>query len=177
MHDTIRRTLRSLSVVAVAGLAWGVASEGWAQQKPGDAAKQIVGVWKLTASQNTGKDGVTKVGSFGPNPSGQLIFTSSGRYASVNTRSDLPKFASGNRLQGTPEENKAVVQGSNANFGTYTVSPDGKVLKYKVEGGTWAPWNGTEQTRKLALNGNEMKLTLEAPSVGGTSLLTYKRVK
>jgi hypothetical protein len=57
------------------------------------------------------------------------------------------------------------------------VSPDGKVLKYKVEGGTWAHWNGTEQTRKLALDGDEMQFTLDAPSVGGTSVLKYKRVK
>jgi hypothetical protein len=32
------------------------------------------------------------------------------------------KFASNNRNEGTPEENKAIVQGSIAHFGTYTVN-------------------------------------------------------
>jgi hypothetical protein len=37
-------------------------------------------------------------------------------------RADLPKFAANNRNVGTPEENKAIVQGSFAYFGTYTVT-------------------------------------------------------
>jgi ABC-type uncharacterized transport system substrate-binding protein len=36
-------------------------------------------------------------------------------------RSDLPKFGSNNRMSGTPEENKAIVQGSIAYFGTYSI--------------------------------------------------------
>src|SRR5262249_52921942 len=40
--------------------------------------------------------------------------------ATLAVRSDLPKFASNNRDMGTPEENKAVVQGSITYFGTYS---------------------------------------------------------
>jgi hypothetical protein len=89
---------------------------------------------------------------------------------------NLPKFASGNRMQGTAEEYKAVVHGSIASFGTYSVSPDGKVLALKQEGGTWALRNGKEEKRPLALSGDEMKYTTAA-TVGGTSELTYKRVR
>lgn len=148
-----------------------------AQQKAGDGAKQIVGIWKLVSDVNTGKDGVTKSGAaFGPNPNGRFVFTSDGYYASINTNPNLPKFASGNRMQGTAEENKAVVQGSIAHFGTYTVSPDGKVVTLKVEGGTWAPWVGTEQKRDFVIKGDELKYKVAA-SIGGTSELTYKRIK
>jgi len=42
-------------------------------------------------------------------------------------RADLPKFGSGSRLQGTPDENKAIVQGTVSSFGTYTVD-EGKKL-------------------------------------------------
>jgi hypothetical protein len=153
------------------------ASEVWAQQKAADAKQQIVGVWKLVSTANTGKDGVVKANpSFGPNPNGRMIFTSSGHYSSVNTNSNLPKFASGNRMQGTAEENKAVVQGSIASFGTYSVSADGKVLTLKQEGGTWAVRNGTEEKRNLTLAGDDMKYTTAA-TIGGTSELVYKRVK
>jgi hypothetical protein len=166
-----------LSILAACILAALPVAGAWAQQSGGDAKQQIVGVWKLVASTNTAKDGkVTKGISFGPNPSGQLIFTSNGHYASINTNPNIPKFASGNRMQGTPEENKAVVQGSSAGFGTYTLSPDGKVLTLKQEGGMWTLWTGIEQKRNLTLSGDDMKYTLAA-SVGGTSELVYKRVK
>jgi Lipocalin-like domain len=152
-------------------------TDGWTQQKATDAKQQIVGVWTLVADINTGKDGVKKSGAaFGPNPSGQIIFTSNGRYSSLNLRPDLPKFASGNRMQGTADENKAVVQGSIASFGAYSVSPDGKVLTMKIEGSTWPSWIGTEQKRNLTVSGDELKYTVAA-SIGGTSELTYKRVK
>jgi hypothetical protein len=124
-----------------------------------------------------GKDGVTKTGvAFGPNPSGRFFFTSDGHYASINTNPSLPKFASGNRMQGTAEENKAIVQGSIAHFGTYSVSPDGKVLTLKVEGSTWPAWTGAEQKRYLTIKGDELRYTVAA-SIGGTSELVYKRVK
>jgi hypothetical protein len=99
-----------------------------------------------------------------------------GRYASINTRNDLPKFASGSRLQGTAEENKAIVQGSIAHFGTYSLTPDGKLLTLKPEASTWPAWIGVEQKRNLTIQGDQMKYTLAA-SFGGTSELIYKRAK
>jgi hypothetical protein len=36
----------------------------------------------------------------------------------------LPKFAAGNRLKGTDEENRGVVHGITGGFGTYTVIDD-----------------------------------------------------
>jgi hypothetical protein len=165
-----------LAIACIAALLASPASVAWAQQKAADA-KQLVGAWKLVKDVNTGKDGVAKAGAaFGPNPVGNIIFTSDGRYSSVNLRPDIPKFASGNRMQGTADENKAVVQGSIGSFGTYTVSPDGKVLILKIEGSTWPSWIGTEQKRNLTLAGDELKYTVTA-SIGGTSELTYKRIK
>lgn len=74
-------------------------ADGLAQQKAADVKKNIVGVWKLVSDVNKGSDGVVKKGAaFGPNPKGKFIFTSSGNYASVNTRPDIPKFAAGNRM-------------------------------------------------------------------------------
>lgn len=176
----MNKSLRGVDVVSL-GAVFTIAvlsgtTSAWAQQIPAGAEKQLVGVWKLVSAVNTGTDGTAKTGSFGPNPKGMIIFTSSGHYAVVNTHPEIPKFASGNRLQGTPEENKAVVQGSNASFGTYSVSADGKVLTLKIEGGTWAHWNGTEQRRDLTLSGDDMKYALTS-SRGGRSELAFKRIK
>ena len=76
-------------------------------------AKDLVGTWtpvSITAVQ----DGKT-IEPYGPNPKA-LLFDDKGRYVSLIVRSDLPKFASDNRMTGTPEENKAVVQGTNAHL-------------------------------------------------------------
>jgi hypothetical protein len=83
------------------------------------AANDLVGTWTLV-SITIERDG-TKTDYYGPNPQGQLMYDSNGRISLIITRSDLPKFASNNREAGTPEENKAIVQGSLAYFGTYMV--------------------------------------------------------
>jgi hypothetical protein len=171
MNATHRVALAGAVTLAV------FAGHALAQQKAGGAKQQIVGVWALVSSINTAKDGkVTNGISFGPNPAGRIVFTSGGQYVTVNTNPNLPRFKSGNRMQGTAEEYKAVVHGSIASFGTYSVSPDGKVLALKQEGGTWALRNGTEEKRPLTLSGDEMKYTTAA-TVGGTSELLYKRIK
>jgi Lipocalin-like domain len=86
----------------------------------------------------------------GANPTGLLIFTNNGRYSSIIVRTDVPKFASKNRLQETPDENKAAVQGSIANFGSYTVNEAGKTFTVRYEGSTYPNNAGTEQTRYLS---------------------------
>jgi len=93
-------------------------------------------------------------------------------------RSDLPKFASKSRVQGTPEEYKAVVQGSIANFGTYSVNEANKTFTLRYEGSTFPNRIGTEETRPVVIEGDEMRITNPAPSTGGpTSQQVYRRTK
>jgi lipocalin-like protein len=110
------------------------------------AAQDFVGTWQLVSNTNVRQDG-NKVDIFGANPKGLYVFTSNGHFAIVNMRPDLPKFASNNRNEGTAEENKAIVQGSIALFGMYSVAD--KVLTLKVEGSTWPSWTGNRSETKL----------------------------
>jgi hypothetical protein len=91
-------------------------------------------------------------------------------------RSDLPKFASNNRASGTTDENKAVVQGSIAHFGTYTVDEAGRALVFRIEGSTFPNWSGAEQRRAMALSGDELAYT--SPGSAGTATqVTMRRAK
>jgi hypothetical protein len=138
------------------------------------SASDLIGTWQLVSALNTAKDG-TKSEVFGPNPKGMMIFGPDGHFVQVLTRSGLPKFAADNRLQGTPDENKAIVQGSISLYGTYTVAD--KTLVLHVESGTWPSWTGTDQKRPLtSYTGDELSWTLQA-SVGGTNVTTFRRVK
>ena len=118
-------------------------------------AKDIVGTWTLVAA-DIHRAGY-RVQTFGPNPSGTLLFGSDGHYALVFLRRDLPTIASHDRTSETTDESQAVVQGSIAHFGTYVV--DGNSLVFHIEGGTFPNWTGADQRRKFTLVGNELTYT------------------
>jgi hypothetical protein len=174
MNNSIKR---SLLLGAAVGVLCTAASFGSLAQYGAPASGQdLVGSWKLVSDSNTGSDGVKRSSAFGENPMGLLIFTSDGHYSSINTRGDLPKFVSGNRMQGTTDENKAIVQGSIAHFGRYKVSEDGKAMMLTPEAGTWPAWIGKEQKRDFDVVGDKLTYRVNA-SIGGVSELTYKRMK
>lgn len=136
--------------------------------------KDLVGTWTLVSDTNTAPDGHT-VQPFGPTPQGIATFDSNGHFAIVNARSDLPKFASNNRMHGTAEENKAIVQGSLAFFGTYSVA-DGVITQH-IEGGTWPSQNGTDQKRTITSFAGDEQTWTTAATLGGQSVLRWKRLK
>jgi hypothetical protein len=116
--------------------------------------------------------------TFGPNPAGLTIFDSDGRYVSFVVRADVPKFASSSRTAGTPEENKAAVQGGIATFGTYTVNEADHTLTLNIERSSFPNWNGTEQKRPLTLAGDGLTYTIPVASGGGgRGEVVLKRVK
>ena len=96
----------------------------------------------------------------------------------IITRADLPKFAANNRTAGTPEENKAVVQGSLAYFATVTIDETGKIITDHIEGCTFPNWNGTDRKLSFSLSGDELdEMSISTPSTGvGTAHLVWKRV-
>ncbi len=164
-----------LASVVVALLAFVSGSGNAIAQQYGQTLKQqLVGTWTLVS--NTNDRGGTKTQPFGSNPSGMAIFDSAGHIVYILMRSDLPKFASNNRLAGTPEENKAVIQGSLVYFGTYTVQDD-HTYALHVQGSTYPNWTGTDLKRSASITGDELSITDPTPSSGGTSLTIWRRAK
>ena len=156
----IRRSLLAIGAIAAMGLAL-AAGDAVAQ-----SAKDLVGTWTVVSAPG-----------IGPNPMGMVMFDANGRFLQVLLRPDLPKYAANNRMQGTPEENKATVQGSISFFGTYTVS--GTDLNRHIEGSSYPNWTGTDQKlSNLTVTGDELKWTNPAPSGGGSPvLMVWKRAK
>jgi hypothetical protein len=153
------------------------ASKVYAQEKGAGLAQQIQGSWNLVSMYNE-QDG-KKTEQFGPNPRGSMILTPDGRFSNILMRASLPKFVSNNRVKGTDDENRAIVQGSIAYFGTYTVLSDkGQTLNLHMEGGTFPNWDGQDQRRIMTVNGDELKLVNPVPSIGGgTNYIIWKRAK
>jgi len=139
-------------------------------------AKDLVGTWQHVANVNIATDG-KKTDTFGPNPKGMAIFSADGHFMIINLRNDLPKIAANSRVQGTADENAAIVRGSIALYGTYSVAD--KAINLKIEASTYPNWSDTESRRNILIyDGDEMKWSLAA-SMGGQSQseVTWKRMK
>jgi hypothetical protein len=167
-----RRSLLTISAATALGLAL-QAGNAVAQQK--SLKEQLVGTWSMVSNITTRSDG-TKTDTFGPNPKAMVVYASNGRVVSVTTRSDLSKFASNNRSTGTADENKAVVAGSIAYFGTYSVDEAGKSLTMQIEGATFPNWTGTAQKRTVAFSGDEQTQSIAVGSAGGSVEIKWRRV-
>jgi len=146
----------------------------------GQAAKsdkeQLVGSWTLVAL--TVGEGATQALPYGPYPKGSMMVDADGRFSITIMRSDLPKFASNNRMAGTPDENKAIVQGSLAYYGTYTIDEATHVITVKIEGSTFPNFIGDMQIRTLSFSGDEVTYINPTPSNGGGSAKNiFKRVR
>ena len=151
-----------------------LASDTVAQQK--SLREQLVGTWIYVSSTSIRADG-SKTDR--PNLKGIVIYTSDGHFAFVSVRDDLPKFANPDRAQATAEEAKAVVAGSIAYYGTYTINEVDKVITPKVEGSTFANMiGGTEQKRIItSLTADELKFTNPRTASGETLEIVWKRAK
>ena len=167
------RNIIGLSTIAFFVLAW-LLGDAFAQQK--SLKDQLIGTWSFVSSTGKLADGSP---TWGTDPRGSLILTENGRFSVQIMRNDRPKFASNNRMKGTPEEIKATVEGTISYFGTYEVDEAGKTLTYKIEGSSFSNWNGTDQKRPIvSLTYDELKYSNPAPSIGGpTTELMWKRTK
>lgn len=176
MNASVRKLAAISSVVTAFAVVTSFASlDARAQQKAVASAKQLIGHWTLVSVKNE-QDGKTTE-PLGPNPKGLYIFDRSGHYALMIFRPDLPKFASNNRSSGTPEENKAVVLGSLAHFGTYSVNEREGTYSVRPEASTYPNWVGIDQIRSFSVSKDELKITNPSGSRGGTSTLIWKRTK
>ena len=104
---------------------------GYATAQQKTLKQQLIGTWDFVRTEATQADG-QKILPFGANPKGVNIFTEDGRFVQIQIADGIPKFVSNSRTTGTPDENKAAVQGSLALFGTYTVDEAKKMIVYKV---------------------------------------------
>jgi hypothetical protein len=146
------------------------------QDKP--LAQQLLGAWTLVASYQERPDG-TRFDTFGPNPKGIMIFDPSGRMSLQMARSDRPKFSSNNRLTGTPEENKAAVQGLLSYFGRYEVQENEGAVLITVDASSFPNQDGTTQKRPVQISGDDLRWTNPVPSRGefSAAYIVWRRAR
>jgi hypothetical protein len=138
----------------------------------------IVGAWSLVDFTAERGDG-SRTEPFGANPIGTIIFTSDGHFSLFQSRNDLPKIASDDPTKATAEEATAIVGGSIAYYGTYSVNETDLSLSLDLKGSTFANLLGRPAQKKIvtSISVADGELKLEDPkTLSGISLQTvWKR--
>ena len=179
--NSLRRSIEGSSFMgarrtfsAVVGLAIMMLPTMGSAQEP-SLKDRLIGTWIIVSATDIHKDG-TKTEAFGPSPLGTIMFDRNGRFAQILMRSDLPKTAS--RSSGTPEQDHAVVAGSNAYYGTYSVDEGEKALKVHYDGSTFAALIGRDVKRIIeSVTADELRLTNPTTSTGPVATTVWRRAK
>ncbi len=150
-----------VGMMALTAFAMGIVLVGdaFAQQKT--LKEQLVGTWTLVSATQKGI----------------IIYDANGRYAQIQLNPNRPKFKGSTRLDGTPEENKAVVQATVAQFGTWSVNEADKTITHHIEFHIFPNYDGTESKRSITLTGDEMKQSVPTTSLGRSSENLWRRAK
>ncbi|WP_264535424.1 lipocalin-like domain-containing protein [Flavobacterium sp. N1736] len=131
--------------------------------------KTLLGSWKLISVENTNADG-EKTFPYGMNPKGTLFFDNKGNYAIQIYKNERAKMVSGDKNKCTPEENAAIVQGSNSHFGKYEIDSLSKTILFKIETASFPNWEETEQKRSYDYKNNELEYIVVNTTQGGKSV-------
>ena len=158
-------------LVASAVLAATLAAPGIAL---GQSLKdQIVGGWRTVSIYN--EEGGVKRNLYGDKPVGLTVFDRSGYIIQYLSKPDVPKFAANNRLKGTDQEYRAVVQSMISGFGTYTV--DGDTVTIKWVASSYPNRAGTTEKRTYKIARDQMTAVNSTAASGGTSYQRLVRAK
>lgn len=138
------------------------------------AAPDLAGTWTLVYADVIRPDG-TRAHDYGDTPHGRLQIDAQGRYSLQIFDGARPKFATNDKKAGTPDEFKAAVLGASTHYGT--ISADGKVLSFHIEGASFPNWEGLTQPREYELVDDVLSYRVPPRPDGGVPISGWKRVK
>jgi hypothetical protein len=128
------------------------------------ATPSLVGTWTLVAADVQHPDG-SRTNDYGAAPKGMLIIDAQGHYSVQIFKSERPKFASGDRAKGTPEEYKAASLGSSTHFGTVSVDPSTGTLTFHLQNASFPNFEGDTQKRSYELKDGQLSYRVAPLSV------------
>jgi len=139
----------------------------------------LAGTWILQAAQVIPPDGKPETdAAYGPDAKGVLMVDNGGQYSLQIFRPDRPKFASGDKKKGTPQEYEAALLGISTHVGHIILDTATQTLQFKIDHAAYPNWEHTIQTRKFKLAGDELYYQVPANAGSGTIAVSiWRRVK
>lgn len=169
----LNRLFTGLAVIAgvLPGLA-GATGAG-ATASPGHVS--LAGTWTLVAADVIHPDG-SRSQDYGEAPKGLLMIDRVGHYSLQILRSDRPRFASGAKANGSPDEYRAAVLGSSTHYGTLGVEPANHQLVFHIEGASFPNWEGQVQRRTFELRGDTLSYRVPPRPDGNVPVSVWRRI-
>jgi hypothetical protein len=157
-------------------LALALALPGSALGQQKSLKEKLVGTWLQVSIDVVSADG-TRRPLYGENPKGIVIYTSDGYFSLMQARTDLPKLASGRPATATSDEARAVVAGSIAYFGRYSLDETSQVLSVDIHASTFANQTGdpTEKRTITLLTERDLKFTRPGVLPNTTLEVVFRR--
>ena len=129
----------------------------------------LSGTWTLKAAQVILPDGkrVTDP-AYGDSAKGILMIDANGQYSLQIFKPDRPKFSSGDKKHGTPDEYASALLGLSTHTGHVRVDSAQALLFFDIDYAAYPNWNHTTQARKFRLSGNELYYEVPPSAGAGT---------
>lgn len=139
----------------------------------------LAGTWMLKAVEVILPDGTHATDTaYGKNAKGILLIDADGRYSLQIFRPDRPKFASGDKRRGTPEEYASALLGMSTHIGHIEMDTVNKTLQFNIDYAAYPNWDNTAQIRKFKLTGDELYYEVPSKAAAGTIPVSiWKRIK
>ena len=166
---------RTIEVAAAAILIGGsLATASAAGERP-SLPRALVGTWSLVAADVQHPDGSISR-DYGAAPRGSMMVDAAGRYTLMIYKSERPRFASGDRATGTPEEYRATALGTSVHYGMLSADVKAHTLTFAIEQASFANWNGTRQVRHYQLQGGVLRYTVAARPNGDIPISIWRKL-
>ena len=165
---------RTIEVAAAAIFIGGsLATASAAGERP-SLPRALVGTWSLVAADVQHPDG-TISRDYGVAPRGRMMVDTAGRYTLMIYKSERPRFASGDRAAGTPEEYRDTALGMSAHYGMLSADVKAQTLTFAIEQASFANWNGTRQVRQYRLKDKVLRYTVAARPNGDIPISVWRK--
>ena len=119
--------------------------------------EHFVGTWRLVSVE---RQSPTSDVTY---PMGVLMYDANGKMAVQVMNPDRPAFATGDRLNATPDEIQSAYASYTAYYGSYEVSDTEKIVTHHIEGSLFPNWIGGPQQRSFEFSDNRLTLSLIGP--------------
>jgi hypothetical protein len=118
----------------------------------------LTGTWRFISGMGKSDQGDV-IYPYGENLFGMLMYDPKGYMSAFLMDPDRPLFASGDMMNGTPEELEAAFEGFDAYCGTYNLDEENSTVIHHVQGAKFPNWVGTDQVRFYRLSGDTLRIT------------------
>jgi hypothetical protein len=173
--STDRRTIITPGSLLAAGAAIAEATPGHAAQtRTGSLRDALVGAWRLVSCVETDVATGEVFLPMGEQPQGFILYTPDGYMSAQLSAADRPDFAGGDMYRGTPEDHVAAGISYLAYSGPYHVDEARGTVEHEMAVSLFPNWKGQRQVRVAKLDGEQLVLATDRPSLFAGSLKTAR---